>query len=124
MPSLARVGVSRKIEDEDERRRLRDILVDLQPPRGLGFIVRTAGAGRHRKDLSRDLAYLLRLWKAICAGVKKQEGPIDIYEESDMLIRTIRDILTSDVTTILVDNKEGVRASARVLKNGHAPPRQ
>lgn len=116
MPSLGRVGVSRKIDDEDERRRLRDILLELQPPRGLGFIVRTAGQGRMRKDLSRDLAYLLRLWKAISRRIKKQEGPIDIYEESDMLIRTIRDILTSDVTSIIVDNKIGYERAREFLK--------
>ena len=116
MPSLGRVGVSRKIDDEDERRRLRDILLELQPPRGLGFIVRTAGQGRMRKDLSRDLAYLLRLWKAISRRIKKHEGPVDIYEESDMLIRTIRDILTSDVTTILVDNQTGFERAREFLK--------
>ena len=61
MPALGRIGVSRKIEDEDDRKRLRDALRDLNPPKGLGFIVRTAGTGRSRRDLSRDLAYLLRL---------------------------------------------------------------
>jgi ribonuclease E len=116
MPSLGRVGVSRKIDDDVERRRLRDILLELQPPRGLGFIVRTAGAGRTRKDLSRDLAYLLRLWKAISRRVKKLEGPVDIYQESDMLIRTIRDILTSDVTTIMVDDKTGYERAREFLK--------
>ncbi|MCA9151021.1 MAG: ribonuclease E/G, partial [Planctomycetales bacterium] len=59
MPALGRIGVSRKIDDEDDRKRLRDALRDLNPPKGLGFIVRTAGAGRSRRDLSRDLAYLL-----------------------------------------------------------------
>ena len=116
MPSLGRVGVSRKIEDEDERRRLRDILLDLQPPRGLGFIVRTAGAGRQRKDLSRDLAYLLRLWRVISRRLKKQDAPIDVYQESDMLIRTIRDILTSDVDTIMVDDKEAFERAREFLK--------
>ena len=53
------------MEDEAERRKLKDYLFDLKPPKGLGFIVRTAGAGRSRRELSRDLAYLLRLWKAI-----------------------------------------------------------
>jgi ribonuclease E len=57
MPALGRVGVSRKIEDDDDRRRLRDIMLDLNPPKGLGFIVRTAGSDRNRKELSRDLAY-------------------------------------------------------------------
>ncbi len=103
MPALGRIGVSRKIEDEDARRRLRDILRELNPPKGLGFIVRTAGTDRTKKELSRDLAYLLRLWKVIVRRIKKNAGPVDIYEESDMIIRTIRDIFTGDVDSIYID---------------------
>ncbi|GAB6164944.1 Rne/Rng family ribonuclease [Thermostilla marina] len=103
MPALGRVGISRKIEDEATRRRLRDIMVELHPPKGLGFIVRTAGADRTRKELSRDLAYLLRLWKVIAKRIKTLPGPVDIYQESDMIIRTIRDIFSSDVGTIVID---------------------
>lgn len=106
MPALGRVGVSRKIDDEEERRRLRDILHEMKPPKGLGFIVRTAGQGRSRRELSRDLAYLLRLWKVIVRRVQKEQAPCDIYEESDMIIRTIRDIVSPDVNTIVVDKKE------------------
>lgn len=104
MPALGRVGVSRKIEDEDERRKLRQTLLELNPPNGLGFIVRTAGAGRTRKELSRDMAYLLRLWKVIYRRLKK-EAPIDIYEESDMITRTIRDMFAADVDAIYVDEQ-------------------
>ena len=103
MPALGRIGVSRKIEDDDDRRRLRDILRELNPPKGVGFIVRTAGTDRTKKELSRDLAYLLRLWKVIVRRIKKMPGPIDIYEESDMIIRTIRDIFTGDVDAIHID---------------------
>lgn len=103
MPALGRVGVSRKIEDDEERRKLRETMLELNPPKGLGFIVRTAGQGRSRKELSRDLAYLLRLWKVIVRRVRKQPAPVDIYEESDMIIRTIRDMFASDVDAIFVD---------------------
>ena len=103
MPALGRVGVSRKIEDDEERHKLRDTLLELHPPKGLGFIVRTAGQGRTKKELSRDMAYLLRLWKVIVRRVKKHPAPVDIYEESDMIIRTIRDIFTSDVDAIYID---------------------
>ncbi len=106
MPALGRVGVSRKIEDEDDRRRLRDILLDLNPPKGLGFIVRTAGQKRNRRELSRDLSYLLRLWKVIVRRIEKKPAPVDIYEESDMMIRTIRDILTTDVDKIVIDDTD------------------
>jgi ribonuclease E len=103
MPALGRVGVSRKIDDEDDRKRLREALLDLNPPKGLGFIVRTAGSGRTRRDLARDLAYLLRLWKVIVRRIKSKPAPVDIYEESDMIIRTIRDIFTADVDAIWID---------------------
>jgi ribonuclease E len=115
MPALGRIGVSRKIEDEDERRRLKDYLRDLKPPKGLGFIVRTAGAGRSRKELSRDLSYLLRLWKAISKRVQTHSGPTDIYEESDMVIRTIRDILSSDIDTVMIDSEEAYQRAEDFL---------
>ena len=116
MPALGRVGVSRKIEDEDDRRRLRDIMLDLNPPKGLGFIVRTAGSDRSRKELSRDLAYLLRLWKVIVRRIKKITGPVDIYEESDMLIRTIRDIFTTEVDSIVIDEPNAYERAREFLQ--------
>ena len=116
MPALGRVGVSRKIEDDDARRKLRDTLLELNPPKGLGFIVRTAGLGRTRKELSRDMAYLLRLWKVIVRRIKKHEAPIDIYEESDMIIRTIRDIFSSDVDAIHVDNEDAFDRAKEFLQ--------
>ena len=103
MPALGRVGVSRKIEDEVTRRRLRDIMLELKPPKGVGFIVRTAGSDRSKRELSRDMAYLLRLWKVIARRIKKLPAPVGIYEESDMIIRTIRDIVTADVDAIYID---------------------
>ncbi len=75
MPALGRVGVSRKIEDDEERRKLRDIMLELNPPKGLGFIVRTAGVDRTKRDLSRDLAYLLRLWKLLARRIKSVGAP-------------------------------------------------
>jgi ribonuclease E len=116
MPALGRVGVSRKIDDEDDRRRLRDILLDLNPPKGLGFIIRTAGAGRTKRELSRDLAYLLRLWKVIVRRVKKCRAPVDIYEESDMIIRTIRDIFSSEVDVIYVDEEQAFERAKEFLQ--------
>ena len=75
MPGLNRVGVSRKIEDDQARRRLRDIMNDLNPPKGLGFIIRTAGQDRDKKELQRDLMYLARLWKVVARRVRKQKSP-------------------------------------------------
>jgi ribonuclease E len=103
MPGLNRVGVSRKIADDDQRRRLRDIFHELQPPKGLGFIIRTAGLDKTKKELQRDLAYLARLWQVVVRRIRKIKGPAEIYQESDMITRTIRDTFTNDIDTILVD---------------------
>jgi ribonuclease E len=116
MPALGRVGVSRKIEDEDARRKLRDIMLELNPPKGVGFIVRTAGVDRTKRELSRDLAYLLRLWKVIVRRIKKIPGPCDIYEESDMIIRTIRDIFTGDVDSIHIDEPQAYERAKEFLQ--------
>ncbi len=116
MPALGRIGVSRKIESDDDRRRLRDILRELNPPKGVGFIVRTAGTDRTKKELQRDLAYLLRLWKVIVRRIKKTTGPVDIYEESDMIIRTIRDIFTSDVDAIYIDEPKAYERAKEFLQ--------
>ena len=116
MPSLGRVGVSRKIEDDKARRKLRDILLDLEPPKGLGFIVRTAGLGKKRGDLERDLAYLIRLWKAIVRRVEKTKTPVDIYEESDIIIRTMRDTVNSDMDAIYIDEKDAYKRARDFLE--------
>src|SRR5205807_5976555 len=75
MPGLNRVGVSRKIDDDEQRRRLREIFNDLKPPRGLGFIIRTAGMDKNKRELQRDLAYLSRLYLVIAKRVQKLKGP-------------------------------------------------
>jgi ribonuclease E len=116
MPSLGHVGVSRKIEDESTRRKLRSLLEELNPPKGLGFIVRTAGADRTRKELALDLAYLMRLWKSIVRRIKHLPGPVGIYEESDMIIRTIRDVFTSDVNEIIVDERDAYERASEFLQ--------
>jgi len=115
MPALARVGVSRKIENEKQRRRLKDILLELRPPKGLGFIVRTAGEGRNRRDLSRDMTYLLRLWRSMTKKIVSEPAPVTIFEESDLIIRTIRDVVTGDVDSIVVDQKEAFERAKEFL---------
>jgi ribonuclease E len=116
MPGLQRVGVSRKITDEATRRQLRTILESLNPPEGLGFIIRTAGIERSQKDLQRDLNYLLRLWKVIVRRIKKTRAPVDIYQESDMVIRTIRDIYNAEIETIWIDEPETFERAREFLK--------
>jgi ribonuclease E len=116
MPALGRVGVSRKIESDTTRRKLRDIMLELNPPKGVGFIVRTAGVDRTKRELSRDLAYLLRLWKVFVRRIQKSAAPVALYEESDMIIRTIRDIFTGDVDSIFIDEPESYQRAHEFLK--------
>ncbi len=116
MPGLNRLGVSRKIADEDTRRNLRKILKNLNPPSELGFIIRTAGVDRSEKDLQRDMNYLLRLWKTIVTRVGKLPAPIDIYEESDMITRTIRDIYHPDIEAIYIDEPEAYERAREFMK--------
>ena len=104
-PASVRRGVSRKIEDEAERTRLKELLQSLDPPKDLGFIVRTAGAGRTKTDLRRDLSYLLRLWKAVLARMREGQSPSLLYQESDLVIRCLRDLFSPDIQEILVDSE-------------------
>jgi ribonuclease E len=116
MPSLNRVGVSRKIEDHDARRRLREIMTTLSPPKGVGFIVRTAAIDRDAKELRNDLMYLLRLWQVVVKRIKRVSGPVEIYRESDMITRTIRDIFTNDIDTIWVDEATAYAHASEFLQ--------
>ncbi len=116
MPGLNRVGVSRKIADEGQRRRLREIMNALNPPKGLGFIVRTAGLDRTKRELARDLAYLLRLWKVILRRIKKAKAPAPIYQESDMITRTIRDIFNAEIDTIWIDEPQAFERAQEFLR--------
>jgi ribonuclease E len=116
MPGLNRVGISRKIVDEGQRRKLREIMNELNPPKGLGFIVRTAGLERTKRELARDLAYLLRLWKVILRRIKKSKAPTPIYQESDMIIRTIRDIFNSEIDTIWIDEPQAFERAQDFLR--------
>ena len=116
MPGLQRVGVSRKIADEKVRRELRQSLRNLQPPEGIGFIVRTAGVDRDEEDLKRDLSYLLRLWETIVRRLKKMPAPAVIYEESDMMIRTIRDIYTSEIDAVWIDSDGAFQRARDFIK--------
>lgn len=116
MPSLNRVGVSRKIEDHDARKRLREIMLTLSPPKGVGFIVRTAAVDRDAQELRNDLAYLLRLWQVVVRRIKRVSAPVEIYRESDMITRTIRDIFTNDVDSIWVDEPTAFAHASEFLQ--------
>ncbi len=105
MPGTDLHGVSRKIDDEKERKKLRELVKQLTPPENMGFIIRTAGMGRTKTELSRDLSYLLKLWQSIEERVAGSAAPVLLYREHDVVIRSIRDHFTPDINEILVDDK-------------------
>jgi len=109
MPWMRKHGVSHKIEDEDERIRLRQILDDSKPPKGQGFIIRTAGQGCSKRDVQNDLRYLGRLWRTIEKRIETEKTPGELYQESDLVIRTMRDVFNSKISNIICDSENVVR---------------
>jgi ribonuclease E len=104
MPNNPRAGgVSRRIEGQ-ERAEIRDALRQLEVPEGMGLIVRTAGVGRGAEELQWDLDYLLNLWSAIRTAGEERQAPFLIYQESNVIIRALRDYLSADVGEILIDD--------------------
>ena len=104
MPNNPRAGgVSRRIEGE-ERDEMREIMRNLEVPEGMGMIVRTAGMGRSSEELQWDLGYLLQLWRAIEQAATERQAPFLIYQESNIIIRALRDYLRADINEIMVDD--------------------
>ncbi|MFA4985355.1 MAG: Rne/Rng family ribonuclease [Candidatus Brocadiia bacterium] len=105
MPALQRKGVSLRIEDEDTRSKLKDLLKTLAAKRDFGVIVRTAGSNVGIDAIKQDFRYLEALWEAIKRTVKASAAPALIYKESDLVLRAIRDIFTDDITACYIDEK-------------------
>ena len=120
MPGMNKLGISRKIEDDQDRAKARDILAELKTPPDMGFIVRTAGLGRSIRDFNRDLSYLQRLWKAVKKRIKEAKAPAEIYQESDLVTRTIRDVYNTDIDRVICDN-EAVARKVREFLNVAMP---
>ncbi|MBX3354437.1 MAG: Rne/Rng family ribonuclease [Phycisphaeraceae bacterium] len=116
MPEMDNVGVSRKVDDEEQRRQMRKILDSLNLPEGFGFILRTAGFDRSRTELQRDAAYLMRLWQAMEKRMTRSGAPCELYTESDLLLRTIRDVVDDTVSTIVVDSESAYDRTSLFLE--------
>ncbi len=116
MPGMDKVGVSRKEEDDDKRKAAKQILSQLELPEGFGFILRTAGFDRNKAELKRDLAYLARLWKDMETRRKKGKKPRLLYTESDLLVRSIRDLLSSEVSRVVIDSEPALNRVGRFVK--------
>ncbi len=105
MPWMSGLGVSQKIEDEAERKKLRETMESLELPQQAGLIVRTAAQTANKRELKNDISYLNRLWNAISKKIDKSKSPCELYQESDLAIRTVRDIFDSTIRKIYCDSE-------------------
>jgi len=116
MPNNPRAGgISRRIEGED-RAELKDALGEIEVPNGMGVIIRTAGVGRSAEELQWDLQYLLQLWESIEKAANTVSAPEFLFQESNVIIRAIRDYLRQDIGEVIVDNKEAYDLAAEFVR--------
>ncbi len=117
MPNSPRGGgVSRKIANYADRKRMREILKELEVPEGMSVILRTAGVARTSDDIKRDLDYLTRLWNQIREDTLQSSAPAVIYEEGNLIKRSIRDLYTKDIDDIIVSGNEGFKTASDFMK--------
>ncbi len=110
-------GISRKISNPNDRKRLKDILSELKIPEGIAVIVRTAGSQRTKMEIKRDYEYLIRLWNEIRENTLKSEAPSLIYEEANLIKRAMRDLYTSDMEEILVEGERGYKMAKSCMRS-------
>ncbi|MGD8296818.1 MAG: Rne/Rng family ribonuclease [Desulfobacterales bacterium] len=121
-PGNETIGISRKIDNEEERQRLRDIVGKLKLPEDFGVIVRTAAANISKTALSKDLNYLFRLWKKIKGSVMKNKAPALLYKDRHLVIRSVRDSFSPEVAEILIDDAslyKEVKDFIKLFSRGH-----
>jgi ribonuclease E len=121
-PGNENIGISRKIENEEERQRLKDIVGKLKLPEDFGVIVRTAASNISKTALSKDLNYLFRLWKKIKGSVMKNKAPALLYKDRHLVIRSVRDSFSPEVTEILIDDTSlyhEVKDFIKLFSRGH-----
>ncbi|MBS1302844.1 ribonuclease E/G [Loktanella sp. SALINAS62] len=117
MPNTARGGgISRKITNAADRKKLKEIAGEMHVPQGAGLIIRTAGSQRTRTEIKRDYEYLQRMWEQIRELTLKSTAPAKIYEEGDLIKRTIRDLYSKDIDEVIVAGTEGYRTAKDFMK--------
>ncbi|MFA5537653.1 MAG: ribonuclease E/G [Gemmobacter sp.] len=117
MPNTARGGgISRKITNAPDRKKLKEIAAEIEVPEGAGLIIRTAGAKRTKAEIKRDYEYLMRLWEQVRELTLKSIAPAPIYEEGDLIKRSIRDLYNREIDEVLVEGAEGYRAAKDFMK--------
>ncbi|WP_417792639.1 Rne/Rng family ribonuclease [Terasakiella pusilla] len=109
-------GISRKISNAKDRKRLKSVLSELSIPKGTAVIVRTAGAERSKAEIKRDFEYLMRLWSNIRDVTLQSQAPSLIYEEANLIKRSIRDMYSRDIDEVLVEGEEGYRTAKDFMK--------
>ena len=109
-------GISRKISNGADRKRLKSIMADLKLPKSMGLIVRTAGLSRTKTEIKRDFDYLARLWDEIREGTLKSSAPALIYRDSDLIKRAIRDLYHREIDEVLVEGEDGYKAARGFMK--------
>lgn len=117
MPGHERFGISRRIADRDERERIKEIFSDIEIPDSVGFIVRTVGEAKTKKEFIRDIRYLLNLWKNIEGAEKRTRAPALLHEELDLVERMIRDSFIEGQDKIVVDRKELFKQIVQFMKS-------
>ncbi|MER9556350.1 ribonuclease E/G [Mesorhizobium sp. M0323] len=124
MPNTARGGgISRKITNAQDRKRLKEVVADLEVPQGMGVILRTAGESRTKAEIKRDYEYLMRLWENVRNLTLQSTAPALVYEEGSLIKRSVRDLYNKDIDEILVSGEEGYREAKdfmRMLMPSHA----
>src|SRR5712671_5942646 len=124
MPNTARGGgISRKITSAEDRRRLKEVVQDLEVPEGMGVILRTAGASRTKTEIKRDFEYLLRMWETVRDLTLKSTAPTLVYEEGSLVKRSIRDLYNKDIDEVIVAGDAAYRDARdfmRMLMPSHA----
>ncbi|MFW5488509.1 MAG: Rne/Rng family ribonuclease [Desulfovibrio sp.] len=115
-PGREQLGISRKIEDEAERKRLKKIVTDLAPGEGVGVIVRTVSQGQSKTNLSADMTYLKRLWKEVRKKATTEKAPGIIYKDLNLASRAVRDFLTPDVSELWIDDQETANQIEEMVK--------
>jgi ribonuclease E len=117
MPNTARGGgISRKITQPQDRKRLKEVARELDVPQGMGVILRTAGANRTRVEIKRDFEYLMRLWENVRTLTLASTAPTLVYEEGSLIKRSIRDLYNKDISEIIVSGEDGYREAKDFMK--------
>jgi ribonuclease E len=116
MPGSDSSGISRKVENEADRKKLKEMAAELKIPEGIGYIIRTEALGKKKTELNKDLQSLIKLHRQIRATADKSKAPALIYQESDLVIRTIRDYFTAEIDEVIVDNPEVYKQAREFFK--------